>query len=378
LGSNYRDVYIEVEETPTGNISLFAGVSSTDNVFGGLDLTERNFNIEGVPSALFGQLSNLRGGGEYMHMKGTLGVNQNSVLLSWMNPYVNDSLWRLGVELSRTFSEEQKHTRVVTYGGSVWANYPISTYWTAGTRQRLRHTRDTLEFHSDTATPQSVQEMKDKLEQHGLISAFSVNLNYDSTDSAYKPHRGIRSYLEAEVAGVGGNYDFGKFSYINTAYVPVWRKGTLKFRGDFKYIYPFGKTSHQLQIPYSERLFLGGETTIRGYKPFSVGPLVELTNAQGGTIVTETPLGGISSILFSAEYNQEIFRMLDIFAFFDVGSVTTGRFTFNQFRPTIGGGVRIDIGNRSPIMVGYGYPLDKKDRIEQKWQKVFFQMGAQF
>lgn len=378
LGSNYRDVYIEVEETTTGNISLFAGVSSTDSIFGGLDLTERNFNIAGLPKAFTGKLSSLRGGGEFMHAKGTIGVNQNSVLLSWMNPYVNDSLWRLGVELSRTFSEEQKHTQVETYGGSVYANYPLSTYWTAGVRQRLRHTNDKLHFHSDTATKESEKEMKDKLEQHGLISAFSGNISYDSTDSAYKPHRGIRSYLEAEVAGIGGNYNFGKFSYVNTAYLPTSRKGTLKFRGDFRYILPFGKTSHQLQIPYSERLFLGGETTIRGYKPFAVGPLVELTNAQGGTILTETPLGGISSILFSAEYNYEVFKLLDLFAFFDVGSVTTGRFTFAQFRPTIGAGVRLDIGNRTPIMVGYGYPLDKKDRIEQKWQKWFFQMGSQF
>lgn len=35
LGENYRDVYIEVEETTTGNVSLFMGFSSTDSVFGG-------------------------------------------------------------------------------------------------------------------------------------------------------------------------------------------------------------------------------------------------------------------------------------------------------------------------------------------------------
>src|SRR5690606_26241336 len=62
LGDTYRDVYIEVEETTTRNISLFAGFSSVDDVFGGLDLTERNFNSRGVPRALTGNLSSLRGG----------------------------------------------------------------------------------------------------------------------------------------------------------------------------------------------------------------------------------------------------------------------------------------------------------------------------
>ncbi len=52
LGDNYRDVYIEVEETSTGNVSLFMGFSSMDDVFGGLDLTERNFHIANIGKAL--------------------------------------------------------------------------------------------------------------------------------------------------------------------------------------------------------------------------------------------------------------------------------------------------------------------------------------
>jgi outer membrane protein insertion porin family len=48
LGENYRDVYIEVDETTTGNISLFFGFSSGDSLFGGLDLAESNFNYLGI------------------------------------------------------------------------------------------------------------------------------------------------------------------------------------------------------------------------------------------------------------------------------------------------------------------------------------------
>ena len=70
--------------------------------------------------------------------------------------------------------------------------------------------------------------------------------------------------------------------------------------------------------------------------------------------------------------------MLDVFAFFDVGSVTFGEFDIAQIRPTTGLGIRIDIGNRTPIMVGWGIPLVKKDRHDGKWQKVFFSMGGQF
>lgn len=380
LGSTYRDVYIEVEETTTGNVSLFMGFSSTDDVFGGLDLTERNFSLRGLGKAIGGNLSALRGGGEYFHVRGTVGRKQNNVLVSWMNPYVNDSLWRLGVEVSRTFSELQKGIDVTTYGGSVYTSYPLSNFWTVGMRQRIRHSKDNLEIKplgTSQAAQDSVNAMKAQLDQNGLISAFSGNLSYDSTDNAFKPHRGWRSYFETELAGLGGKYEFFKVSYLNSIYFPIWRKGTFKLRGDFKYILPFGRTSKET-VPYSERFFLGGESTVRGYQPFLLGPVVELLNDQGQLQTTTTPYGGLSSSLVSLEYNQEIFKMLDVFAFADTGSVTFGEFEIDKIRTSIGCGVRLDIGNRTPIMVGVGYPLDKKDREDKKWQRVFFSMGGQF
>jgi len=381
FGENYRDVYIEVEETTTGNVSLFMGFSSVDDVFGGLDLTERNFHVAGILKAFAGHLSDMRGGGEYFHVRGTIGKKQNNILVSWMNPYVNDTLWRLGVELSQTFSHDlQNNVNVKTYGGSVYTNYPLSQFWTAGMRQRLRHSFDHLSLDPYDNSPlaiQSAQEQKDLVDQKGLISAFSGNLSYDSTDNPYKPRRGWRSYFETEISGIGGNYQFFKTTYTNSIYFPVWKKGTLKFRADFKYMIPFGKTDRE-HVPYSERFFLGGDNTVRGYKPFLLGPVIYVQDWTGERKPTNTPKGGLSSSLVSLEYNQEIIRMLDVFAFVDVGSVSFNSFAINHIRPTTGVGVRIDIGNRTPIMVGWGIPLVKEDRHNHKWQKVFFSMGGQF
>lgn len=388
----YRDVYIEVEETTTGNISLFAGASSTDSFFGGIDLTERNFNLRGVPKLFGGNFSELRGGGEFFHLKGTGGKNQNNVLLQWMNPYVYDTLWRFGIDLSYTWSEAQDNVLVQTYGGSVYANYPLSTFWTTGVRERLRHAKDSLDLHpvdSSALAQASVELARRQLNQDGLIAASSWNLAYDSTDNAIKPHKGWRSYLEAEIAY--GQYDFVKLSYTNSLYWTPWRKGTFKLRGDVRFIQPFGNTD-KFTVPYSERFFLGGVDTVRGYKPFTLGPVVALENANGGFNRTDTPYGGLSSALVSAEYNFEIFKMLDIFAFFDVGSVEFDTFKISKIRPSTGLGIRVDIGNRTPIIFGYGYPLVEKDRhkrkwtdsdgtpqkSQSKWQKWFFSMGGQF
>jgi outer membrane protein insertion porin family len=393
LGDNYRDVYIEVEETSTGNVSLFMGFSSMDDVFGGLDLTERNFCLANIGSAFKGNLTALRGGGEYFHVRGTAGKKQYNILVSWLNPYVNDSLWRLGVELSQTYSILQHDAKVVTYGGSVYTNYPLSAFWTAGMRQRIRHIHDKLEVDAlgkSADAKASLKAAESTFNQQGVISAFSANVNYDSLDNANKPHRGWRSYLESEVAGLGGRFQFCKFSYTNSIYFPVYRRGTLKLRADFKFIVPFASTHtptpftpdtpqaiDKTYVPYSERFFLGGDTSMRGYKPWQFGEAIELLNDQGQPRPTHTPTGGLSSTYLSLEYNQEIFRMLDAFVFVDAGSLRTSVFSMQDFRATAGGGLRIDIGNRTPIMVGWGYVFNDYDR-EHKKQPFFFSMGGQF
>jgi outer membrane protein insertion porin family len=379
-GENYRDVHIEVEEASTGNVSLFMGFSSSDSVFGGLDLTERNFHIANIGKAIKGDLGSLRGGGEYFHVRGTAGSKQNNVLVSWLNPYVNDSLWRLGVEVSTTFSELQSHdTKVTTYGGSVYTSYPISNYWTAGMRQRVREVVDKLNLHpiDDSAVAAaSLAHAKSEFQRDGVVSAFSGNIGYDTVDSSFRPHRGLRSYFEPEIAGIGGRFQFGKITYTNTLYVPVWKKGTFKFRGDLKFLFPFGNTD-KANAPYSERFFLGGDATMRGYKAWQFGPRIDLENAAGEQVPTDTPKGGLSMAYFSAEYNQEIFRMLDVFAFCDVGSLSANILDLDKFRATAGGGLRIDLGNRAPIMIGWGYVFNDKDR-EDKKQPFFFSMGGQF
>lgn len=380
LGQNYRDVYIEVEETTTGNVSLFMGFSSTDSVFGGLDLTERNFNLAGVTKALAGKFTSLRGGGQFLHIRGTLGKKEDNILVSWVNPYVNDSLWRLGFEISTTFSELQSYDAPTrTYGGSIFANYPLTSYWTVGIKERLRHTYNTISLSNPDASPQgaqSVQEQKQKNEDKGLLSAVSANISYDSTDKAYKPHSGLRSYLEAELTGVGGRYRFWKLSYLNTLYVPSSSKGTFKFRGELRFINPYGSRSHYKNVPYSERLFLGGEYTVRGYRPFSISPKIVVQNAEGKNESTNTPLGGLSSCLLSAEYNYEVLRMFDVFFFFDAGSVTFDTWNIPTLRCSTGLGMRLEINRGTPIMVGYGYPINPASNKDK--QGYFFSMGGQF
>jgi outer membrane protein insertion porin family len=270
---------------------------------------------------------------------------------------------------------QAKDYKTLTSGGSVFTSYPLTNYWTFGSKYRLRHSETDLK---------EIKTAADQLEEdnHGLISAISTSLSYDSTDNPYKAHQGMRSAFEPEFSGVGGDFYFIKLSFVNSLYIPIWEKGTLKFRGDMRFLNSF-ETSEQKKdrknlnipkksdgkdLPLSERFFLGGETTVRGYKPFILGPKRKGENRD--------PWGGISSTLLSVEYAQSIIKLMDVFAFFDAGNISDKRFNISKLNCSYGAGMRLELMNRVPITIGYGKPINPDNKKDER--RFFFSMGGQF
>lgn len=375
--SEYCDVMVEVNEAQTGNASLFAGFSSTDNVFGGVDLTENNFSIAGFRNVWFKGPSAFRGGGQYLQVKGSIGVKESDVNISWLDPYFNDSLWRFGVDLTYSRSTILSDDYALTsFGTTLNTSYPVSSYFTYGFRFRVKDNITSVNKKEETVSPLEYEQRKN----NGVVSALASTLSLDTTDSIFKPHRGFRSNFETEIGGLvrrseGFNdIPFVRFGYLNAYYYPVWRKGTFKIRGDFKFTQPLSGGNGS-DFPLGERFFLGGEGTVRGYAPGKVGDLFENSN---------DPKGGMSSALLSFEYLQNIIKPLDLFAFVDAGSVALQEWSIKNAVATYGVGARIDIGRRLPFVFGVGFPLGlskegyAKFKEEQRDQLFFFSMAGQF
>jgi outer membrane protein insertion porin family len=361
LGENYRDVYIEVDETTTGNISLFFGFSSADSLFGGLDLTESNFNYLGIPKIFTKGLSAVRGGGEYAHARVSVGAKQRSYAASWMTPYFRDTLWRIGGDINQTTSSLQSNDyNINTVGGAVNASYPFAPFWSFGTKLRLKNAY--VSIHNPTA------EEKKTAEAEGFLTGLSSNVSFDSTDSALKPHRGFRSMLEAEFAGFIGNISFLRYGYLNSFYTPLWKNGIMKYRADFRFLQPIWKSPTFAGIPLSEKFFMGGENSVRGYKAFDLGPHYE----------NGDPSGGLSSGLLSVEYLHEVFRLMDLFVFADAGTISAHKFSIDTFRLSYGFGTRLELINRVPIVLGMGFPVNAGGENAGEVRKFFFSMGGQF
>ena len=373
LGGSYRDIVIDVEETTSGSFSLFGGINSSDGFFGGIDLSENNFDRRGLTKFWKEGLSSVRGAGEFIHLRGQIGKKQQNYALTWINPYLSDTLWKFGFDLNYLRNRLQSQDyRVNSIGGSIFANYVLTNSLTFGLRLRARnaiaHVNDQIQ----------TEEARQERENSGLLIGLSTSLNCDTTDNSFKPHHGIRSYFEVELAEVirhskdPRSFPFGKLSFLNSYYFPVWRKGTFKLRGDLKFIFPFGKGNAQ-KITINERFFLGGDSSLRGYKPFIIGPKFL---KKGGSEASDAPEGGISSLLLSAEYLQNVVKNGDLFFFFDAGSISRKRFQVSHIRMSYGFGARIELANRVPFTFGMGFPINPESKEDVR--KFFFSMGAQF
>jgi outer membrane protein insertion porin family len=364
---NYRDIYIEVQETDTGNLGLFFGMSSLDRIFGGIEISERNFNIAGIPRIFQNGPASIRGAGEFAHAKINIGDKQTNYMIQWTKPYFLDTPWIVGVDLEKNNNRAlSKSYEIKTYGGNVHATYIWNPFVKHDFHYRARHTNVSVK---DEKNPLLQREGN----QGGFISAAGISLIYDSTDNPRRASRGFRSRMMYELAGLGGNYQFMKIAYLNAYYYPLSVKGTLKFRGEIQFIKTYGKTK-PTDLPLSERLYLGGETTVRGYRPFIIGP--KFGNNE--------PRGGVSSLLLSEEYQHNLLRApcLDAFVFVDAGYVSLSEFTLGSLSASAGFGIRVEIMRNMPLMFGLGWPVHPSEDLNgqkvNNAQRFFFAMGGTF
>ena len=355
-----RDVNIEVVEGSTGNMALFFGASSVDNVFGGLEISERNFNIAGLFDVPSKGIMALRGGGEYLKIKTGLGIKLDDYTVSWTKPYFLDSNWSVGVNINKNISRIQSSSYAIdSFTTNVNSVCFINGFLSCNLYYRFRN----LKLHVNGGSPIDLYKAEDN---NGVVSAVGCSFLYNSKDNPYKATRGLESELKFEYSGVGGNYFFGTVGYNNSYYVPLAKKLVAKTRVDANFILPIAPTNPE-KMPLGERFFLGADTSVmRGYRPFSVGP----------QFAPFEPAGGISSLVLSEEIAYSILPGIDIFAFFDAGSLSAKRFQVNTLRSSTGAGARITALSTLPLMVGWGYAINPER--EEDRQGFFISMNGSF
>lgn len=140
---------------------------------------------------------------------------------------------------------------------------------------------------------------------------------------------------------------------------------------NFRYLYPGYQDGHwtfrtQLgattpnteDVPLSMRFFAGGDNSIRGYSYRSIGPTIPDSRQR------DSAVGGKYLSVFSAEYEQPVWRQLSLAAFVDTGNAMDS--IRSRFKKSFGGGIHwhSPVG---PIRADIAHPIHEDGR-EREWR----------
>jgi outer membrane protein insertion porin family len=383
---NRRNLVVTLDEKSTGNASVGAGFDMQYGLIGQAVLTEGNFDLFKFKPPYF------RGGGDKLRLSVGVGLQ----FQEYRATYVKN--WFLDKHL--TFEVDLYH-RNTPYVEGLWGasgDYRAGEQRTGvklsltrallGTellRGTLSTTFERIGINGvGTDAPQSFYDSQGSY----IVGRLGASIAYDTRNSAMLPSWGQRTILSSEL--VGGDFQLYKLDLRTAWYFPGFAEGHIwEFTGRIGVMDLLGKgvwenTSPnsldppRQQTPWFERYFLGGPSTLRGFRYRDVGPQEIWINNQGSSSV-----GGNSYFMLSAEYSVPVFQSgrtsLRFAVFSDMGNVygttyhnveVSGRvvarpvyrgpfdFDFGSFSADAGIGLRLNLPI-GPLRLDYGWAIRK-------------------
>jgi outer membrane protein insertion porin family len=350
------DVTVKVKEKSQQSIGLTGGISGISGSFIGMNY----------------QTNNLMGRGESLEFSFTAGTRTTDFVISFTEPYLLDTRWNMGLSVFKSLN------RFDTYSVFGYTNYqtgepsqlftqhtggvtlnlsrPLGlSWWRLGASYTYQNisVSDIAPGFAPFALSQFVgmAPTSDPLAAlKGIIrSEVTPSLSYNSTNAYYNPTRGRAITLSVGVAGsiLGGDFNLFRPSIEYRHFWPDKLISNRRNTWGLRVVGQYVKAFNESIVPFFDRFFIGGETTIRGFDIRSVSPLVvtatRKVDAQGNPIVdlgtglgqvdrSINPVGGDTSIIFNGEYRIPIAGPLMLAGFLDMGlSTVTDRSVLNTY-----------------------------------------------
>ena len=282
-----------VEEKPTGELSLSAGFSSIENFIFQGSIKERNF----------------RGKGQELRANISYSSYSKSAEIGFTEPYFLDKSIALAGDIFRrdsssfNFLNNQRNTtyQQATTGFQVRTGVPINEYLFFQGRYGLSYDNITLgnEFFSDpdgtgplpsSCNPAIAGRFLCEAIGKRLTSSLGYSVIYNTKDSNVRPTRGHSVSLSQDFAGLWG---LGEVAYIKNRVNAdkFWRVTDSGFifslTAEGGYVYPLeNRGSAALGIDdvrLTDRFYLG-EGQIRGFDIRGVGPRVQRVSFLPGVV----------------------------------------------------------------------------------------------
>ena len=270
---------VNVEEKPTGQLSVSGGYSSLERFVVQLAVSQNNF----------------MGKGQSLDASVNWSLYGKSVELGFADPYFLDKSILLGANVFRRdyrAFDLVNNTRNTTYstlstGGAIRLGFPITEYWSFGSRYQLSQDKVSLDqatfFTNGACDPlKAGRYLCDELGSR-LTSLIGLSTIYDDTDGIH-PTRGQRFVWGEDFAGLGGDVRYLRSTLNATKYHNLGGNWILSFHTEGGYIAPLQKAvnSDADAIRLNDRFFDPG---LRGFDIRGIGPrVVRIPYNSDGTL----------------------------------------------------------------------------------------------
>jgi outer membrane protein insertion porin family len=258
---------VNVEEKPTGQLSLSGGYSSLERFVIQLGVSQNNF----------------MGKGQTVDASVNWSRYSKSIIGGFTDPYFLDKPILLGGQLFRkdyssfNYVGNNRNTtyKLVSTGGGLRLGFPLSEYWNLGTRYLLSKDNTTLDkstfYTNGVCDPLKAGTYLCDQVGKRLTSLVGVSTLYDDTDGIH-PTRGQQITFSQDFAGLGGDVKYWRSQAYATKYHSFgnWIFSIHGEGGFIKALQPSPGPGRDA-IRLTDRFFGGN---IRGFDIRGIGPRV--------------------------------------------------------------------------------------------------------
>jgi outer membrane protein insertion porin family len=260
-----------VEEKPTGQLSLSAGFSSIENFLLQASIAQTNF----------------RGLGQRLQASVNYSSYSKSIELGFTEPYLFDrnisvggSVYRRDLNSFNFINNDRRTTfQQVTTGLQLNAGVPLTEYLSFFARYSLNYDDVTLDrglyYFGGQCDPLVAGRYLCDAIGTRTTSLIGYTIAYDDRDNRLRPTRGQSLSLSQDFAGLGGSVKYVRTRVNGSKHFNLGSRFILNLSAEGGYIYPFGgrPTPTSDKIRLTDRFFLG-EPQMRGFDIRGIGPRV--------------------------------------------------------------------------------------------------------
>jgi outer membrane protein insertion porin family len=285
--SNLKVLDITVEEQPTGEISLAAGVGTSGTVIGG-GIAEKNFLGRGINLTTNLEVSESSIKGNFIYSKPNFAYTDNTLFTS-LNATTNDFLTDYGYKVSKT-------------GASIGTEF--EQYENFFFSPDVSFSIEDLETNSEAS--------KQLKKQQGTYQDFYFNygINYDLRNSKYNPTSGHKTSFYQELPVASDNNEISN-TFIYTQYKNLSKNSEMVGKASFylKNITTLDnsdvRVSKRGQVPYNR---------LRGFEKGKIGPVDNLDYVGGNYVSAINLTTNLPRVLST-------FESVDFSYFIDIANV---------------------------------------------------------